>query len=173
MKTFLNIVEAKVATEDLPSIYCDMDMVLCDFMKAADHVTGGSFVQADKTERWKKISNTKNFWAGLEWMPGAKRLYAFIIRYDAHILSAYSERDGNSRNGKMKWLQRTDFKRSKIHLVQRAQKQAFAKDSDGEPNVLIDDYIKNIKEWEAKGGIGIHHTSVPKTINDLKRLGFK
>ena len=25
-----------------------------------------------------------------------------------------------------------------------------------------------------KGGIGIHHTSVPKTINDLKfRLGFK
>ena len=72
MKRFLNIVEAKVAAEDLPSIYCDMDMVLCDFMKAADHVTGGSFVQADKTERWKKISNTKNFWAGLEWMPGAK-----------------------------------------------------------------------------------------------------
>ena len=74
----------------------------------------------------------------------------------------------------MKWLsQRTDFKRSKIHLVMRSQKQAFAKDTDGEPNVLIDDYIKNIKEWEAKGGIGIHHTSVPKTINDLKRLGFK
>ena len=50
----------------------------------------------------------------------------------------------------MKWLQRTDFKRSKIHLVMRSQKQAFAKDTDGEPNVLIDDYIKNIKEWEAK-----------------------
>ena len=55
----------------------------------------------------------------------------------------------------------------------RSQKQAYAKDTDGEPNVLVDDYIKNIKEWEAKGGIGIHHTSVPKTINDLKRLGFK
>ena len=58
-------------------------------------------------------------------------------------------------------------------MVRRDQKQAFAKDRDGEPNVLIDDYIKNIKEWEEKGGIGIHHTSVPKTINDLKRLGFK
>ena len=173
MKSFSDVLEAKVATEDLPSIYCDMDMVLCDFMKAADHVVGGSFVQADKADRWNKISNTKNFWANLEWMPGAKRLYSFIIRYDPHILSAYSKRDANSRPGKMKWLQRTDFKRSKIHLVRRDQKQAYAKDRDGEPNVLIDDYIKNIKEWEAKGGIGIHHTSVPKTINDLKRLGFK
>ena len=35
------------------------------------------------------------------------------------------------------------------------------------------DYIKNINEWEAKGGIGIHHTSVGKTISELKKLGFK
>ena len=97
MKSFSDVLEAKVATEDLPSIYCDMDMVLCDFMKAADHVVGGSFVQADKADRWNKISNTKNFWANLEWMPGAKRLYSFIIRYDAYILSAYSKRDANSR----------------------------------------------------------------------------
>ena len=165
--------DEKVSKDDLPDIYCDMDMVLCDFMKAADNVVGGSFVQADKADRWNKISNTKNFWANLEWMPGAKRLYNFIMKYDAHILSAYSKRDGNSRNGKMKWLsQRTDFKRSKIHLVMRSQKQAFAT-TDGEPNVLIDDYIKNIKEWEAKGGIGVHHTSVPKSLNELKRLGFK
>ena len=32
---------------------------------------------------------------------------------------------------------------------------------------------KNIQEWENKGGIGIHHTDVGKTINELKRLGFK
>jgi hypothetical protein len=57
-------------------------------------------------------------------------------------------------------------------LVLRAQKASFAQ-TDGKPNVLIDDYIKNIKEWENKGGIGIHHTAVPKTLNELKRLGFK
>jgi len=33
--------------------------------------------------------------------------------------------------------------------------------------------MKNIKEWEKKGGIGIHHTDSRKTINELKRLGFK
>ena len=76
-----------------------MDEVLCDFMKGANHVVGGSFVQADKADRWNKISNTKNFWANLEWILD-KRLYSFIMKYDAHILSGYSKRDANSRNGK-------------------------------------------------------------------------
>jgi len=60
----------------------------------------------------------------------------------------------------------------KIHLVKRAQKKDYAT-TDDKPNVLIDDYIKNIREWEAKGGIGILHTDVGKTISELKRLGFK
>ena len=171
MKQLTDLIE--VNRGDVPSVYCDMDMVLCDFMKKADEVTGGSFVTADKVERWKQISNTKGFWENLEWMPGAKRIYQMIIKYDAHILSAFSGKDPSSKNGKMKWLSKnTSFKRGNIHLVERSQKQAYAM-TDGEPNVLIDDYIKNIKEWEAKGGIGIHHTAVPKTLNELKRLGFK
>ena len=172
MKRLTDLIE--INAEDLPSVYCDMDMVLCNFMKKADEVSGGDFVTADKDQRWKDISNTKNFWAELEWMPAAKRIHQMIIKYDAHILSAFSAKDPSSKNGKMKWLSKnTKFKRGNIHLVSRAQKQAFAKNAEGKPNVLIDDYIKNIKEWEAKGGIGIHHTAVPKTLGELKRLGFK
>ena len=66
----------------------------------------------------------------------------------------------------------TKFKNADINLVMRSQKQVYAM-TEGKPKVLIDDYIKNIKEWEAKGGIGIHHTDVGKTIGELKRLGFK
>ena len=95
------------------------------------------------------------------------------MRYNTFILSAYSGRDPSSKNGKMKWLgKNTNFKKSRIKLVKRVQKQAYAT-RDGEPNILIDDYMKNINEWEARGGIGIHHTDVGKTINKLKSLGFK
>ena len=163
----------EVSNEDLPDIYCDMDQVLVDFMKGADEAVGGSFVTSDKGERWNKINQTKRFWAELEWMPGARKLYQFIARYDPHVLSAYSSRDPNSQNGKKKWLNKhTNFSRSNTNLVKRADKQKFAME-DGKPNILIDDYIKNIKEWEAKGGIGIHHTNVGKTLAELKRLGFK
>jgi hypothetical protein len=78
MKTLTDLIE-KVSTEDLPSVYCDMDMVLCNFMKAADNAVGGSFVQADKEDRWKKINQVKNFWSDLEWMPGAKRTSNCIV----------------------------------------------------------------------------------------------
>ena len=50
----------------------------------------------------------------------------------------------------MKWLAKnTSIKRGRIHLVKREQKQQFAMDGD-KPCVLIDDYIKNIKEWKPK-----------------------
>ena len=159
--------------DGLPDIYCDLDQVLVNLMKGADEVVGGSFVTHDKDERWKMINQTKDFWANLEWMPGSRKLYQFIKRYDPYVLSAYSARDPNSQVGKKKWLKKnTEFKKSRINLVKREQKQKYAI-TDGKPNVLIDDYIKNINEWESKGGIGVHHTNVSKTISDLKRLGFK
>ena len=142
-------------------------------MKGAEKAIGGSFASADKEKRWNAINQTKGFWANLEWMPGAKRLWDFISKYDTEILSAYSGRDPTSRTGKLKWLSKnTKIKRGKINLVMRSDKQKYAT-TNGKPNVLIDDYIKNINEWEAKGGIGVHHTNVSKTIAELKRLGFK
>ena len=171
MKELIELTE--VSKEDLPEIYCDLDEVLVDFMRGADAAVGGSFVKTDKDERWKRVNQTKGFWANLGWKPNAKKLHDFIIRYNPHVLSAYPDRDPNARNGKMKWLNKnTGFKRGNIHLVLRAQKKDYAK-TDEKPNVLIDDYDKNIREWEAKGGIGILHTDVGKTISELKRLGFK
>ena len=171
MKTLLEV--RQISEAELPTIFCDMDQVLVALMKGAEEVLGEPFQTADKDERWNKIANTKGFWANLDWMPGAKRLWDFISKYDTEILSAYSARDGNSRNGKLKWLSKnTKIKRGKINLVMRSDKQKYAT-TNGKPNVLIDDYIKNINEWEAKGGIGIHHTNVSKTISELKRLGFK
>ena len=171
MKELIELTKASI--EDLPSIYCDMDGVLVDFMKGADAAVGGSFVNVDKATRWDKIHQVKGFWENLNWMPGSKRLYQLIIKYDSHILSAYTSRNPISRTGKMKWLvKNTSFKKSNINLVFRSYKQKFAT-TDEKPNILIDDYGKNIQEWEAKGGIGILHTDVGKTINELKRLGFK
>jgi len=171
MKNLLDMIEA--SGDDMPDIYCDLDQVLVNFMKGAENAIGGDFASADKDERWNKINQNKGFWSNLEWMPGAKRLYSFIAKYDLHILSAASERDANSRPGKMKWLSKnTKIKRSNTNLVKRADKQKYAM-TDGKPNVLIDDYLKNITQWEAKGGIGVHHTEVGKTLAELKRLGFK
>lgn len=173
----ISLVEAmKTSTEDLPQIYCDMDQVLCDFIKGADVAVGGSFVTYDKATRWQKIVDSgSKFWSDLEWMPGGKKLYQFIGRYNPKILSAYSDKmAADSKKGKLEWLRKnTRIKKSDTNLVLRDQKKRFAVSSDGKPNILIDDYAKNIREWEAAGGIGITHFRTEVTIQQLKKLGFK
>ena len=162
----------KVNEEELPEIYCDMDQVLCDFIGGYENITGKDFAKVDKEERWDAITSKKDFWHTLEWMPGAQRMWKLINKYNANILSAYSNRDGNSRPGKKSWLSKNAKPTGKVHLVMRADKKKYAT-TNGKSNILIDDYMKNIKEWEAAGGIGIHHLSPTKTIAQLKRYGFR
>ena len=175
MKDFYDVYNSTLnEKEELPTLFCDMDMVLVDFIKGADKEVGQSFVKMDNAKRWATIHKNKTFWENLDWMPGAKRLWSFVNKYGSHILSAYSTKDSNCVPGKMKWL-RKNLKltqRSRIHLVRRSQKQDFAM-TNNKPNVLIDDHLKNIKEWESKGGIGIHHLSVSTSLNELKKLGYK
>jgi hypothetical protein len=162
----------KISEEELPQIYCDMDQVLCDFIGGAEKVLGTSFDKAPKEARWEKIKDKKDFWHTLEWMPRAERLWKLINKYNANILSAYSDRDGNSRPGKKSWLTKNARPTGTVYLVKREEKKQYAT-TKGKPNILIDDYIKNIKEWEAAGGIGIHHLNPEQTISQLKRFGFR
>ena len=161
-----------------PIIFCDMDGVLADFKTAAVKVNGMSIQKwmnkPSSQQKWERIKNTSNFWHNLPWMPGGQALWRYLTKFDPHILSAYVEEsfDPNCIPGKTAWLRRNAgmTNRSKINLVRRKEKKLFAR--KGKPSILIDDYEKNVKEFIANGGKGIHHTNTSKTIAELKRLGF-
>jgi len=163
----------------LPRLYVDMDGVLCDFKSAAIKTTGMSIdkwmLNPDNKLKWKPIIETKDFWATLPWMPGGQQLWDFIKPYKPHILSAYVEHvhDPNCIPGKRAWARNhLGIPDNRINLVMRKQKQNFAL-YQGQPAILIDDYIKNTSQFQARGGIGITHISTSNTINQLKKLGFK
>jgi len=174
----LSLKEAK----ELPRIYCDMDGVLCDFESQAEKATGmpiGRWASLPKSaEKWKPVLKFPNFWSSMPWTRDGKTLWSFISKYNPHILSAYVEQtsDPNCIPGKRKWA-RTNLgiSNTRINLVKRREKQNFATRGEtfNTPAILIDDYIKNINQFKAKGGIGIHHTSTANTISQLKKLGYK
>lgn len=104
--------------------------------------------------------------------PDAMKLWKFIKPHQPKILSTPSRRMEESKPGKKKWIRKHLGPVKEINLVPRWDKQKWATTPDGQPNILIDDHVKNIAEWRAKGGIGIHHTSALNTIRQLKQLGF-
>ena len=175
MKTLLHLLCELRLRDTLPHVYVDMDGVLVNLEKGAFKVHGAQLGDVPKSDRWSKITATKDFWKNLEWMPGAKKLWNFLKPYDPSIMSAYARTEPNSAKGKEEWLKHNVEKlpRSRINLVMRSDKQRFARDGRTQaPNILIDDHIKNVREWESNGGIAIHHTSVSRTLAQLDKLGF-
>tara|TARA_B100000212_G_scaffold122095_1_gene91505 strand:- start:1135 stop:1611 length:477 start_codon:yes stop_codon:yes gene_type:complete len=157
----------------MKKIYCDMDGVLCDFVKGAEKLTGKKidvWAQGSKSEKWGQIKSKKDFWSTLPWNPGGKQLWNFLKNYDTEILSAYVEDiyDKNCIPGKKSWASRNlGISSNKINLVKRVQKQQFADKN----SILIDDYPKNVNEFRARGGQGVvHNGDTSRTIRLLKRL---
>ena len=159
---------------NLPRIYLDMDGVLVDFEKQlVDTVKMpiSQWMKLDRKKRWDPVIARKDFWSTAPWNNEGKKLLQFVKKYNPHILSAYVEHahDPNCIPGKAKWAMRnTGIPMSRINLVMRSQKQTYASPA----SILIDDYEKNTKEFTARGGIGIHHTSTSNTIRQLKKLGY-
>ena len=152
-----------------------MDGVLCDFFSAASSHTDRPIDQLSVRQLWALVRQVPDFWFNLELLPGARELWKLVDEYDAHILSSLAYSDPCSGPGKLAWLEKniglTDTTR--IHLMsKRSHKQNYAT-VNGVPNILVDDYEKNINEWKESGGTGILHTCATETIQLLHELGFR
>jgi nicotinamide mononucleotide adenylyltransferase len=159
------------------TIFCDMDGVLVDFDKGYEDLTGLHTKHADVQDNkvfWNKFKQSlgdKNmteydYWAKLDWMPDGKELWKYIKQYNPYILTAPSL-NPESKEGKKAWVTRLDNMKN-IYFRPAQYKSDFS----NENRILIDDRADTIERWNAKGGIGILHTSAADTIKQLKKLGL-
>lgn len=171
-----------------PRIYCDMDGVLANFTKSAGHHFNIDINQHPKEfdRLWKSkdgwhqlMQDWPTFWMDLDPMPHAADLWRVISPYHPAILTAIPEGWPASATGKYVWCKRHLPKfgyhpDQQFHAVLREHKQRYARQGDGTPNILIDDFQKNIREWESAGGIGIWYQDgqVSKVREGLRRAGI-
>ena len=163
--------------KNLPRIYLDMDGVLVNFEKQLEDTIKmpiSKWMKLDRKARWDPVIARKDFWSTMPWLPEGKKLFNYVRKYKPHILSAYVEHanDPNCIPGKAKWAMRnTGIPMNRINLVMRSQKKNYAMVA-GQPAILIDDYVKNTKEFTQRGGIGITFQNANQAIRELKKLGF-
>lgn len=164
-------------------IYCDMDGVLVNFIDAMERsvrrhlrFNGNPFdINIPIDQLWELAHKDleERFWSEMEWLPGSKKLWEFLVPHNPRILSAVPPGGTPkifawSEKGKRIWCKRhLGISGARVNIVTREQKQRYAKDA-----ILIDDLKKNIDEWNSAGGTGVLFRTPNQAISDLKKLGL-
>lgn len=164
-----------------PHVYLDMDGVQCDFFKSWSKFENvDSYKDIPKPEESiKRLASqgpefVYRFFRDLEPLRSGLSVIKWLREHNIPytILSAplRYERQA-SIMGKREWLDKHHLGASES-AVYDSDKSKYAVDAQGRPNVLIDDFGKNIIPWRNKGGIGIHHEPYDEkpTIDALEKI---
>jgi 5'(3')-deoxyribonucleotidase len=158
-----------------PIVYVDMDGVLADFF--------GEVAKEHDVNYWREIhrkdlgidqiAKEPGFFEMLPKLPNAGRLMAGVLklnndRYSILSSPLLSNVEDSSRE-KSEWLGKHLPNHPPQAIVFDHEKYKFARQADGTPNILIDDWDTNIRLWEAQGGIGILYkdTDYKEALNRL------
>jgi 5'(3')-deoxyribonucleotidase len=147
-----------------PEVYVDMDGVLADFFgPVAKHHGVTDWRKARKQRnagggKIDKLARQPGYFLHLKPLPNAGKLINGVMKlrgeYDILSSPLLSAVEQSSRE-KSQWLQKHLRKNAPRAVLFDHEKFKYAKQADGTPNILIDDYETNIHLWEANGGIGI------------------
>ena len=158
------MLEAKVGELSKASeIYVDMDGVLADFfgewakVMKVDHYS--KIDNVDINDALQKIRDTDDFWLNLPLLPQAKQLLELIkkIKGSYSICSSPLADDPRSEPHKREWIKKNLSFFPPKNIIITSNKPKYATQSDGTPNILIDDFGKNVNAWEAAGGEGFKY----------------
>lgn len=170
----MKLFELSQHRKGVPEIYVDMDGVLADFF--------GAWAKLDHKDHYKDIDNPEaklqlvrdhpTFWLDLPVLPNAGKLLGAVKKFAGayRICSTPLAGDPNSEPQKREWVKNNLAAFPPIDVIITHNKAAYAMQADGTPNILIDDFGKNIAKWNAAGGIGIKHKDykLERTISALR-----
>jgi len=164
-------------------IYLDMDGVLADFFHEYAKMAG---VPADKFGKHDyrsiplaaqdptldKMIGT-DFFMRLPKFSTADSLVNLALKYTKNYGICSSPLRGdfaNSEKWKREWIKKNLQPQPNMIFI-TSTKEKYAVNSDGSPNILIDDRGTNIERWRAKGGIGIKYQADENSL-DLVAKGL-
>jgi len=173
--------EELIRATDHTKIYLDMDGVLADFFHEYAKLAGvpadnfgkhdyRSIPPAKEDPTLNKMVGT-DFFARLPMFPTAPSLVQLVLSYvpDYSICSSPLRGDHkNSEHWKREWIKQ-HLSPQPNDIVITGTKETHAVNSDGSPNILIDDRGTNISRWKARGGIGIKYQADEDSLDIVAR----
>lgn len=162
-------------------IYFDMDGVLADFDRGVAELAGfekhhgQGECPAEDDLMWDAVRKVEHFYDRLEPIAGSIELFCDLHSLyggRCEILTGIPTPKRNmptSGDDKIAWVRRLLPAGVKVNVVYRREKKNFCK---GRSSILIDDFAKNISEWEGHGGTGILFVGADEARRTLGDFGI-
>jgi len=160
-------------------VYLDMDGVLCDFFEEYARLAGnpkdgsGRYnyrnIPAAKTDPTLNKMVGTDFFYRLPKFPTTDALVAMVVKVFGSYNICSSPLRGDHENSavqKRRWL-KDNLAVQPQEVIITPQKQKYAIQPDGTPNILIDDRGSNITAWEAAGGVGIKYQADEDSLDTV------
>lgn len=162
---------------DLDGVFADFDARLKDY---EIHKNQNDFLARHKdswTQEEKALDvavraamGSPGFWLGIPLVTDAPLLWEHCTEYEPFILTALpnvEEWHERVASEKKTWVRSNldAIPDERIICCLRSQKKNYARN-----NILIDDMLSNINEWNEAGGYGILHTSAKDSITRLEYI---
>jgi hypothetical protein len=141
-------------TPDDIVIFLDIDGVLSNF---EEHLKAKGKAKEDGSPKWDELDHA--WWSTIPVFQGAKKFYSDLKKLGIVKFLSAPIPDVGSFSGKAEWIQSVfQPERGRFALLNLVLCSAKDKRFLAAPGrILVDDRIKNVREWEAAGGIGVHH----------------
>lgn len=156
-----------------PEIFVDMDGVLADLFNHVADIHDVEHYNQMTDDQWNeffKKTNAEELFANLPPFANANALLAMVRKMAGgyKILSSplNFDKEGSMR-GKRAWLAK-HISVPADGIIFEHEKQKYARGFQGQPNILIDDWGKNIKKWRDAGGIAIKYQADENSLSELK-----
>lgn len=153
-------------------LYVDFDGVLASCMPTAEKVLGKT--NLSQKEFWS-VANLPNFFLDLPPTKEAHLLMGYLWdKYNRGVLNSVKALTATGNNfvdvglQKKMWAEREHlFAREAVLLVRAGEDKAVYATPK---SILIDDTPAVIQNWERHGGIGVLHTNIEDTLQQLEKI---
>ena len=155
-------------------IYLDMDGVLADFFseyaKMAGFKTYRDIPAQIQQPTLDKMMGS-DFFFRLPKFPTTDNLVDLVLNYVQSYSICSSPLRGdhvNSEKWKRLWIKKS-LQPQPARIIITPNKSPYASQSDGTPNILIDDRGSNIDGWRSNSGIGIKYQADEDPLSKVKK----
>lgn len=157
----------------LRPLYLDLDGVFADFYGYAEQLLGRPYTATPPAEAWGALDQVPHLFQQLSMLADGQALWEGLQAYQHHpmeVLTALPQLTGQLRTAasdKQAWVAQHLSRALTVNTVNGGpQKVVFATPGA----VLIDDLERNIRLWEAAGGIGILHRTAEDSLRQLAQV---